>query len=163
MTAGMHPNSALINRFYEAFAKGDTDAMASCYHPDVHFEDRVFRDLNGIEPAAMWRMLCGRSKDLRISHSDVVADDDKGSANWVARYTFAATKRPVVNVISASFRFADNKIVEHTDVFDFWKWSRMALGMPGTLLGWTPLLRNKVCAQANGALQNYIDEHKLRN
>ena len=40
----------------------------------------------------------------------------------------------------------------HPDRFDLWRWSRMALGMPGVLLGWSPLIRNKVRKQAADGL-----------
>ena len=46
------------------------------------------------------------------------------------------------------------KIVRHIDRFDFWRWSRMALGPAGLLLGWTPLLHKKVQAKAR-AQQRY--------
>ena len=39
-------------------------------------------------------------------------------------------------------------VIRHVDRFDFWRWSRQALGAPGWLLGWTSLLRGKVRAQA---------------
>ena len=35
-------------------------------------------------------------------------------------------------------------IIKHTDEFNFYKWSKMALGTPGLLLGWTSFFRNKV-------------------
>ena len=47
-------------------------------------------------------------------------------------------------------------IVQHRDSFDFWHWSRQALGAPGLLLGWTPFLRAKVQAQAKASLQKYL-------
>jgi hypothetical protein len=50
----------------------------------------------------------------------------------------------------------DEKIIIHEDSFDFWKWSRMALGTPGLLLGWTPFLKKKVRTQAQTSLQNFI-------
>jgi hypothetical protein len=78
----------------------------------------------------------------------VQADDDSGRAHWEAHYRFSATKRLVHNRIDASFRFRDGLIIEHVDRFDFWAWARQALGAPGLLLGWTPMLRNKVRAQA---------------
>lgn len=140
----MHPNAELIERFYAAFAKRDADTMASCYHPEIHFSDPVFTDLRGERAGAMWKMLCHRGKDLRVVHSKVTADDTTGSAHWDADYTFSQTGRSVHNVIDASFRFRDGKIVEHTDRFDLYRWTRMALGPVGTLLGWTPMLQNKL-------------------
>jgi ketosteroid isomerase-like protein len=48
----MHPNEALIRRFYTAFGARDAGAMAACYHPDVLFCDPVFGELEGAEVAA---------------------------------------------------------------------------------------------------------------
>lgn len=144
----MTEHRALIERFYTGFAARDTDAMASCYHPAAHFSDPVFPDLRGPQVMRMWRALTSRSKDIAITFRDVRADGETGSAHWTAAYTFTATGRRVVNEIDASFRFQDELIARHVDSFDFWRWSRMALGTPGLLLGWTPLLRNKVRQQS---------------
>jgi hypothetical protein len=70
------------------------------------------------------------------------------TAHWDAHYTFSATGRAVHNAIDAQFTLRDGLIVRHVDRFDFWRWSRQALGVPGWLLGWTPLLKAKVRAQA---------------
>lgn len=157
----VHANEALIHQFYEAFAKRDHAAMASCYHPDIRFSDPVFPKLEGAAAGAMWRMLCERGADLVVEHSRVSATDDTGSAHWDARYTFSATGRKVFNQIDASFRFADGKIIEHTDDFDLWAWSRMALGPVGLLLGWSPIVRNKVQGQAGGQLQKFMTKHGI--
>ena len=100
----MHPNEALITRFYEAFAARDPEAMAACYHDDVRFSDEVFPDLRGPRAGAMWRMLCEAAEDLVVTFSDVEADDRTGAARWEAVYTFAATGRKVHNRIRARFR-----------------------------------------------------------
>ena len=42
------------------------------------------------------------------------------------------------------------------DRFDFWKWSRQALGLPGWLLGWSSALRAKVQARAAGNLARFV-------
>ena len=83
------------------------------------------------------------------------ATSEAGTAHWIATYTFAQTGRRVVNDIRAEFRFADGLFAEHVDRFSFWRWSRQALGAPGLLLGWTPLLRGKVSAQARRGLEEY--------
>jgi ketosteroid isomerase-like protein len=151
----MNGNEALIERFYEAFDRQDGDAMAACYAPDAHFSDPVFPDLNGDEPGRMWRMLTSGAADLRVELREHEASETTGSAHWLARYTFTQTGRPVVNDIRASFRFRDGLIAEHRDEFDFHRWARQALGTPGLLLGWTPLLRNKVRAQAASNLRKF--------
>ena len=149
-------NADLIRRFYAAFAARDGATMAGLYAPDAHFSDPVFVDLRGEEPGAMWRMLTGRADDLKVELLEHEADGDRGSARWVAHYTFTQTGRPVENHVRASFRFADGLIAEHRDEFDFHRWSRQALGTPGLLLGWTPLLRAAVRRRARAGLDEFL-------
>jgi len=149
-------NPELIRDFYAAFAAHDGATMAGLYAPDAHFSDPVFVDLRGEEPGAMWRMLTGRADDLKVELLEHEADGDRGSARWVAHYTFTQTGRPVENDVRASFRFADGLIAEHRDEFDFHRWSRQALGAPGLLLGWTPLLRAAVRRRARAGLDEFL-------
>lgn len=151
-------NQALITSFYDAFSRCDAEAMAACYHDDVQFSDPVFTDLRGESAGNMWRMLCGRATDLKVEASDIVATGDTGSAHWEAWYTFGATGRKVHNKIDATFRFRDGKIIEHRDSFPLWKWTRMALGAPGLLLGWTPIVQGKVRSQAAKGLADFERE-----
>ena len=148
-------NTALINRFYEAFARTDGETMAACYAPTAHFSDPVFTDLNGPEVGAMWRMLCSRAEDLKVVHSGVEADETTGSAHWEADYTFR-TGRKVHNVIDASFRFEHGLIVDHEDSFDLWAWTRQALGPIGVVAGWSPPVQGKIRSEAAGGLQEFI-------
>jgi ketosteroid isomerase-like protein len=134
-----HPNAAVIERLYGAMDAADGDAMASLYAPDATFRDPAFGELDGDGVRAMWRMLCERATDLDVTVSDVEADDERGSANWVATYTFTDTGRPVENRISASFRFRDGLIAEHCDEFSLFRWARQALGPPAFLVGSNPL------------------------
>lgn len=144
----MHPNQTLLNEFYTAFARRDAATMVSAYADSARFSDPVFPDLDADRVRAMWTMLLARGKDLEVTFRDIQADDVRGRAHWEATYTFGSTGRRVHNVIDAAFEFQDGKIVRHVDSFDLWRWSRMALGLKGALLGWTPLVRNKVRATA---------------
>lgn len=151
----MHPHAELIAQFYTAFAHRDGRGMAACYHPEVEFSDEVFPDLKGAPAGAMWRMLCERAQDLRIEFGDVSADDRAGRARWEAWYTFTATGRPVHNRIAARFEFRDGRIIRHRDTFGFWRWAAQALGPVGWLLGWSPLVKRRVRAQAAAGLAKY--------
>jgi ketosteroid isomerase-like protein len=150
------PNEELVERFYRAFAARDGAGMTACYGPDVRFSDPVFTDLRGAEAGAMWRMLTGRAEDLRVELLEHEAGDERGSAHWRATYTYSQTGRPVVNDVWAAFRFADGVIVEHLDSFGFHRWARQALGPPGLLLGWTPMLRSTVRRRARAALDEFM-------
>jgi ketosteroid isomerase-like protein len=149
-------NAELIRRFYAAFAAHDGDAMAACYAPTARFSDPVFVDLRGDEPGEMWRMLTGRADDLTVDLVEHQSNGDRGSARWLARYTFTQTGRPVENDVRASFRFADGLITEHRDDFSFHRWSRQALGISGLLLGWTPFLRSAVRRRARAGLDEFM-------
>jgi ketosteroid isomerase-like protein len=152
----MNANRQLIEVFYVSFQKLDAAEMLDCYHDDVEFSDPVFGKLTAPEAKAMWGMLCETAKNFELSFSDVEANEQTGKAHWEARYDFSATGRRVHNKIDAQFEFQDGKIIKHTDIFDFWKWSAQALGPAGTLLGWTPLLRNKVRKQAREKLAKFM-------
>lgn len=156
----MADNGELIVRFYEAFARGDGDTMAACYAPDARFSDPVFTDLRGEEPGQMWRMLTSRAEDLEVKLMGSFAEGETGAAHWRATYTFARTGRPVVNDIRASFHFGGGKIVDHVDSFEFHKWASQALGLPGRLLGWTPLLRAAIRRRARSDLDAFIAEQQ---
>ena len=149
-------NETLIEGFYEAFDKRDGDRMAACYAPGARFSDPVFPGLEGDEPGAMWRMLTGQAKDLRVELLEYDADEERGWASWRAHYTFSQTGRPVVNNVRAEFRFADGKIAEHTDTFSFHRWARQALGAPGLLLGWTPIIQGATRKRARASLDKFM-------
>ena len=157
----MHPHAQRITDFYSAFQKRDAGAMGACYHPEVEFSDPAFQGLRGARARAMWTMLCERGKDLELTFRDVEADDRGGRAYWEARYTFSATRRKVINRIHAEFEFRDGLIYRHTDRFDFWRWTGQALGPVGLLLGWTPMLQNKVRSQAITSLDRFMSERGI--
>lgn len=150
-----HPNTQRLTAFYEGFARRDPAPMRALYAPDAQFGDAAFPDLRGPAIGDMWAMLCETGKDLRIEFRDVTADAERGSVHWEAWYTFGG-RRPVHNVIEARFRFGpDGLVTEHRDSFDFWRWSKQALGLPGTLLGWSPLLQRAVQGSAGKTLASW--------
>lgn len=150
---------SLIERFYTAFQKKDYASMIACYHAQVEFSDPVFVGLKGKQPGAMWHMLRERGKDMTLVFSNVRTEGEKGFAHWDADYNFSTTGRQVHNVIDATFEFKDGKIIRHNDVFNFWRWSSMALGTSGMLLGWSPFLQNKVRGTAMKGLMAFIEKH----
>jgi hypothetical protein len=149
-----------IERFYAAFDRCDGDTMAACYAPGARFSDPAFGELRGEEPGAMWRMLTGQARDLRVELGDHGADEAArtGHAHWTALYTFTQTGRPVVNHVRATFRFAAGGLFsEHDDAFSFHAWARQALGTQGLLLGWTPVFRSAVRRRARENLERFTE------
>jgi hypothetical protein len=153
---------ATIERLYGAFARLDADAMAACYAADASFDDEAFSLRGRDRIGGMWAMLCDA---VKAKGRDVwkleVRDISERSAHWEPTYRFSATGRMVHNIIDAEFSFdSAGLITHHRDRFDFWRWARQALGTPGLLLGWSPMLRNKVRVQAARSLDRFLATRK---
>jgi limonene-1,2-epoxide hydrolase len=157
-----HPNEKIIMDFYQAFQKGNPKAMNACYHKDIVFYDPAFGHLKGDRVRAMWYMLLEKSMgELSISFSEIQANDYNGSARWTATYYYGPSKRKVVNEGVGTFYIQNGKILQHTDHFDLWSWSRQALGFKGFLLGWTKSMKLKIQQESSKMLSRYI--HKMRS
>ncbi len=151
----MHPHAEVIEHLYASFARRDAAALVACYTPDATFRDPVF-EVDGADVAAMWTMFCERGRDLELEWRDVRADDAGGAAHWEPRYTFSVTGRKVHNRIDSRFTFRDGRIATHTDKFDLWRWSRMAIGPKAVLLGWTPFVQKAIRAEARRGLDGWM-------
>lgn len=150
---------ALVTRFYTAFQDLNWQDMNPCYHPEATFHDPVFRTLTSKEVRAMWHLLCTQAREFSLLYSVVEASPDKARCHWQAHYTFSKTGRLVINDIQANFVMKDGLIYAHHDEFDLWRWSRMALGLPGIVLGWSPYLKNKLHLTARKGLDRFIAQH----
>lgn len=145
----------VAERFYEAFMVRDHYTMGLLYAEHATFSDPVFPLMNAKGARLMWHMLLSRAEDLGVEVSIVEDSPTRARVNWIAYYTFAATGRPVVNRIHSDMVLSAGKIVRHVDTFSLWRWTSQALGAKGTLLGWTPMVKNKVRAQAASALREF--------
>ncbi len=152
----------LIERFYQAFRDLDADTMAASYAEQATFQDAAFTLQGRREIGGMWRMLCeavkAKGRDVwKLDYSGIRADSTRGVAHWEPHYRFSATGRMVHNIIDAEFEFENGLIVAHRDHFDFNRWARQAIGpLPVMLLGWTPVLRNKVRKTAAENLRRFL-------
>ncbi len=154
----MTANEQTIQKFYSAFQDKDYKTMQDCYAENASFSDPVFKNLTAAQVRAMWEMFCVKSKDLKIEFRNIKADETTGSGEWTATYLFSSTGKKVVNNITANFFFENEKILKHTDSFNFYKWAKQALGLTGVLLGWTPLVKNKVQQKGMKALNDFMKE-----
>ena len=156
----MHASEELLTRFYTCFQQRDPDGMAACYHPDAMFSDPIFQTLKRERAVAMWHMLLGRSKDIKIIFSNIQGDEQQGTARWDAYYTYSATGHKVHNIVDAHFRLQDGLVLMHQDTFDLTKWASQSLGTTGRLLGWTPFMQQAIRRNAAKGLDAYIDSKK---
>jgi limonene-1,2-epoxide hydrolase len=147
-----------IESFYTAFQNKDFKTMQSLYADNAIFNDEAFTNLNAAQVKAMWQMLISRGKDLEIKYKILDSNGDKAKVNWVATYTFSATGNKVINDIIANFIIENGKIIKHTDSFNFYNWSKQALGLKGLLFGKMNFFRKKVQATAMGNLTKFMQK-----
>ncbi len=131
--------------------------MLECYHDDVTFEDPAFGVLHGEEAKNMWRMLCQaqQGKEFKVKTSNIEYTPEGGKARWEAYYTFGRTGRKIHNVINASFKFKNGKIITHKDRFNLYRWATQAMGLKGFLFGWTAFFRKKLNNQTRFLLSEF--------
>ena len=152
----MTPSEKTIHQLYASIANGALSDIDTCYAHTVKFHDPVFGTLKGSEVPKMWKMLVERSKgNLAIEYTIIKSTAHKGSAQWIATYTFGKNKRLVKNTIQSEFHFKDGLIIKQNDDFDIWIWARQAFGFSGFLLGWTGYMQNKIHKKARLALKDY--------
>ena len=154
----MNSNIQLVEKFYTAFQQLDATAMNSCYSDDIVFFDPVFGLLRGPEATSMWEMLCKNANNFSLTYGNIIAlDEEYCTCDWIARYTFSKTGRQVINKVKANMRFADGKIIEHSDGFSVHQWSRQAFGITGVLLGWNSIFQNKIKNTAKKNLLRFME------
>ncbi len=150
-----------IEKLYAAFAALDAKAMAACYAEDAYFEDEAF-SLRGLHQiGGMWSMLIDAiKKQGRKDWKLEVRDITETSAHWEPTYRFSSTGNLVHNIIDAEFEFDSQGLIKrHRDRFNFWRWSRQALGAPGWVLGWSGFLRGKVKRTAARQLEKHMKSY----
>lgn len=153
----MPANEDIINKFYSSFQQLNAAGMNACYSDNIVFFDPVFGMLEGEAAKSMWEMLCRNAKDFSLTYGNIRhLDEEYSTCDWVATYTFSKTGRRVVNRIRANMRFADGKIIEHSDAFSVHKWSAQALGFTGWLLGWNSIFQRSIRNKAKRGLLEYM-------
>ncbi len=155
----MNLNEQTIHNFYSAFQQKDAAAMNVCYDAEVVFSDQVFGLLDGNETRAMWKMLCRNAQDLSIQFGNIsLLDEEYATCDWKATYTFTQTGRRVMNQVKAHMRLKDGLIIEHSDAFDLYKWTRQAFGLKGWLFGWTNFMRKRIHLRARKQLLRFMEQ-----
>ena len=152
----------IITDFYNAFNNLDAEAMCSFYHEDIVFEDPAFGVLKGERAKAMWKMLCTsqKGKNFKVISSDIIENENEGSAHWEAFYMFSKTGRKVHNKIDAKFEIKDGLIIKHIDTFNLHKWANQAIGIKGMLFGGMGFFKTKLQKQTSHLLDKFIEEKK---
>lgn len=145
----------VAERFYEAFMVRDHYTMGRLYAEIAAFSDPVFPALNARGVRLMWQMLLTRAEDLGLEVNIREDAPSRARVDWVAQYTFSGTGRHVVNRVHTEMAISAGKIVRQVDTFSLWRWSEQALGTKGLLLGWTPMVKNRIRAQAAQSLREF--------
>lgn len=153
----MNTHTPLIEKFYTAFQQLDAATMNSCYSDEIVFFDPVFGLLKEEEAKCMWEMLCKNARNFSLTYGNITTlDEEYSTCDWMAKYTFSATGKTVINKVKANMRFTDGKIIEHSDAFSVHQWSKQAFGVVGILLGWNTIFQNKIKNKAKKNLLQFM-------
>ena len=131
-------------KFYDAFSVANIDVLKQLYDKKLIFNDNIFVNLDYNETISMWSSLLVGNKNMSIKYEIKKYSEKYVEVEWIADYLFTSTNRNVKNIILAKMEIDQGKIINHTDNFDFYKWSQMAFGITGVLIGWTSFFKNKV-------------------
>lgn len=151
-----------LEDFFAAFKRLDSLEMSKLYAANATFSDEVFKLQGRDEISRMWTMLVSNilRKGRETWNLSYVVESDT-SVSWEATYLFGATGRVVINRVRSQFVFdADGNVCQQVDTFNFWRWSRQALGLVGVFLGWSPLLKKSVRSKA---LENLVHFSKKKD
>lgn len=139
-------------KFYDAFSVANIDVLKQLYDKKLIFNDNIFVNLDYNETISMWSSLLVGNKNMSIKYEIKKYSEKYVEVEWIADYLFTSTNRNVKNIILAKMEIDQGKIINHTDNFDFYKWSQMAFGITGVLIGWTSFFKNKVRTEAYNKL-----------
>lgn len=145
-------------QFYTSFNLCDSETMNALYADSVSFSDPAFGWLNDQDVRDMWSMLCSSQKGKKFKVSFVVKSvkPKKVEVFWEAWYTFSITGKSVHNQIKSTLFFNDKGLIfKQIDRFSLHRWSRQAMGLTGTLLGWTPFFKSGLQKRSKAALKKY--------
>lgn len=139
-------------KFYDAFSVANIDVLKQLYDKKLIFNDNIFVNLDYNETISMWSSLLVGNKNMSIKYEIKKYSEKYVEVEWIADYLFTSTNRNVKNIILAKMEIDQGKIINHKDNFDFYKWSQMAFGITGVLIGWTSFFKNKVRTEAYNKL-----------
>ena len=139
-------------KFYDAFSAANIEVLKQLYDKKLIFNDNIFVNLDYNETISMWSSLLVGNKNMSIKYEIKKYSEKYVEVEWIADYLFTSTNRNVKNIILAKMEIDQGKIINHTDNFDFYKWSQMAFGITGVLIGWTSFFKNKVRTEAYNKL-----------
>lgn len=150
----------IILTFYTALANKDITTMLNCYHPKIVYEDVGFGTQKGKRAECVWRLLLEIGDiNTKIVVENIQSGNRSVSAKWNADYVYGSQKRPVHNIITATFRFQEGKIIYHKDNYSLWKWSKQSLGIFGWLFGWSWLFKQIVRKELNKSLTDFMNKN----
>jgi hypothetical protein len=159
----MHPNADTITKFYAAFAQLDPEAMGACYADDVRFDDEVFSLRGKAQTMGMWRMLCEATRakgkdDWKLEYSGIEADANDRPRPLGRPLPLQRHRAPGAQPHRRRLHLQPARPDRHAPR----PLQLLGLVAPGArraglLLGWTPMLRNKVKQQAAHNLRKFME------
>ena len=151
----MNQNEATIHRFFTAYQNKEYTTMQNCYSKDAVYNSPIYGLINAEHVKAMWEMICKTNEEESLHFEKIeLLDHEYTTCDWSLAYYY--TNRRINNKIKSYLRLENGLIIEHTDAFDLYKWSRMAFGLTGLLIGWSKFFQKKIQKSTRNKLSEFI-------
>ena len=145
----------LVKQFYHALDKGDYKSVIDLYHAKAIYRDELF-DLQGLEIHALWYRATRPEMNFSAKLESIREEGDVIKTDWEIGYTLDVIKRRIKLKEIGTFKFEDDKIIEHTDEYDFWSWCTQVLGPIGRVFGWSNWLKSRARYQARKSVLAHL-------
>jgi len=155
-------NIEIIELFFAAFGNLDHQGMNAQYSDDILYSDPLFGMLEGQQVRDKWIMVCKGIRELRLTIVKTAEiDHEYATCQWKASWFPADSKRQIFLEGKSFMRFAEGRIIEHSDGFSLTKWIAQAYGIRGQLFGWLHFMKRKVQRQHRERLERFSASQQL--
>lgn len=149
-------NIEIIELFFTAFGNLNHRGMNALYSEDILYSDPLFGMLEAQQVRDKWEMICNGIHGLKLTIVKTEEiDHEYATCRWKAAWYPADSKRQIVLEGKSFMRFADGKIIEHSDGFSLTKWIAQAYGLRGQFFGWLHFMKRRVQREHQERLERF--------
>lgn len=135
---------------FDALVRRDVRRLGALYLPDATFADPVLGELPRGAVTSMWSAFLAHVDSFELTVVERSVSVHVADVRWRADYRVSATGRRVSLDLATRLVCLGPRISRHEDRYDSWAWARMVHGMPGLILGWSPLWLRRQPHPAHG-------------
>lgn len=149
-------NIEIIDLFFTAFGNLNDRDLNALYSDTIIYSDPLFGLLQGQQVKDKWEMVCKNMTEFRLTViKKEEIDHEYATCEWKAEYISVDSGGPIVFSSKSFMRFAEGKIIEHSEGFSLTKWVAQVYGIKGRFFGWLNFMKRKAQAECQERLEQY--------